>query len=81
MASTDTAAPPSGDDTSDALPAVAPIAGRVPLPRRRPNVVAMMQPLTPAGVPLPRARPADVPATTAPEPTVDVPFYDRGAPH
>jgi hypothetical protein len=38
--------PNSGDTATDDLPAAKPIAGRIPLPRRRPNVVAMMQPNT-----------------------------------
>jgi hypothetical protein len=70
----------SSDDTSDALPDVAPIAGRIPLPRQRPNLVAMMPTnmmqtnatqtnVTPTGVPLPRARPTDAPATPSDAPT------------
>jgi hypothetical protein len=38
--------PNPGDTATDDLPAAKPIAGRVPLPRRRPNVVAMVQPNT-----------------------------------
>lgn len=38
--------PSSGEAATDDLPAAKPIAGRIPLPRRRPNVVAMLQPDT-----------------------------------
>jgi hypothetical protein len=38
--------PNSSNAGSDDLPVVKPIAGRVPLPRRRPNVIAMVQPST-----------------------------------
>jgi hypothetical protein len=41
----------SNDASADALPVTKPIAGRIPLPRRRPNVVAMVQPNpTPTGI-------------------------------
>jgi hypothetical protein len=82
-------APPDQTATDDnALPAVAPITGHVPLPRRRPNVVAMVQTsaLQPtmaannaasAGVPLPRARPAAAPEAAAPtETTNDAPAFN-----
>lgn len=75
------AAAPSGQDqaTSDGasadLPTVAPLTGRIPLPRHRPNVIAMAEPAAPstvtasalpmsAAVPLPRARPASAPEAT-----------------
>jgi hypothetical protein len=74
------------------LPAAKPIAGRIPLPRRRPNVDLMLQAsnTTPPGmtqtvaqnsVPLPRARPADAPEPAAHETTNDATFYDRGSVH
>ena len=72
--------PPAASDaaTADLSPGE-PIAGPIPLPRRRPNDVAMLQsslqPGLPGGVPLPRARPADAPAATA-SPVNDTPAYD-----
>lgn len=76
------AAPPqdqagAGDD-DNALPAVAPIAGRVPLPRRRPTVVAMVMTANgaaSAAVPMPRARPAAAAPEAAPEPADNTPSF------
>jgi hypothetical protein len=82
-------------DTSEDLPNVAPLKGPVPLPRRRPNVVAMAEPsqtgaaqtgvplagVPLAGVPLPRARPADAPAASADAPPTDAPSFDRDVAH
>jgi hypothetical protein len=87
-----TAAPDQTTADDDALPAVAPIAGHVPLPRRRPNVVAMVQsgalPPTmaansaaPAGVPLPRARPAAAPEAAPTETTNDTPTFSLEQAH
>jgi hypothetical protein len=59
------------NSASDDLPAAAPLAGPVPLPRRRPNVIAMAEPA--GGVPLPRARPADAPAATPAATVSDAP--------
>ena len=76
----------SADDTSAKdLPAVQPMAGRIPLPRRRPNEVAMTQiaglsAVSPSAVPLPRARPVDAPEP-APVTGNDATFYDRDAAH
>jgi hypothetical protein len=43
------------------------------LPRRRPNDIAMLQPIA-GPIPLPRARPADAPAaSTAPTVQTDAP--------
>jgi hypothetical protein len=82
----------AGDDVA-ALPAVAPIGGHVPLPRRRPNVVAMVQTsalqptmainnAAPAGVPLPRARPTAAPEAAAPADTTnDVPAFNLEQAH
>jgi hypothetical protein len=88
-------AQPPSSDTSEDLPNVAPLKGPVPLPRRRPNVVAMAEPAPSgvaqtgapaagaplAGVPLPRARPADAPAAAADTPASDTPSFDRDATH
>ena len=43
----------------DALPAGQPLTGRIPLPRRRPNELAMVQ-ITAENVPMPRPRPGVV---------------------
>ncbi len=78
-----TAAPDQTTADDDALPAVAPIAGHVPLPRRRPNAVAMVQTgalqptmaannAVPAGVPLPRARPTAAPEAAPADTTNDL---------
>ncbi len=65
--------PPAASDTAtqDLAPGE-PIAGPIPLPRRRPNEVAMLQ--TTTVVPLPRERPADAPAAT-PSSVIDTPPY------
>jgi len=44
------------DTPTDAVPAAEPLRGPIPLPPRRPHLVAMAQ-MTPATVPMPRARP------------------------
>jgi hypothetical protein len=88
-AATPDAQPPS-TDTSEDLPNVAPLKGPVPLPRRRPNVVAMAEPAPGgmtqtgaplAGVPLPRARPVDAPAAPADAAPSDPPSFDRDIAH
>jgi hypothetical protein len=90
----DAPSPPMSDASED-LPNIAPLKGPVPLPRRRPNVVAMAEPaqsgLTQtgvpsagvplAGVPLPRARPVDAPAAPADAPPSDAPSFDRDVAH
>jgi hypothetical protein len=53
-------APAAADAAAEPSPSSEPIAGPIPLPRHRPNVIALAE----TGVPLPRARPA-----SAPEPT------------
>jgi hypothetical protein len=79
----DQATSTSSDGVSADLPTVAPLAGRVPLPRHRPNVIAMAEPTSPSAVsppaalpmsavPLPRARPATAPEAT-PSPAADAP--------
>jgi hypothetical protein len=85
-----------GSNDAAALPAVKPIAGLIPLPRRRPNEIALAQtdlsqsarapanaPQTSMAlnsIPLPRARPAAAPEPV-PETTNDASFLDRGAEH
>ena len=54
----------SGGDSSDALPASAPLVGPIPLPPHRPKVLAMAD----GPVPLPRRRPADADTTSDPPP-------------
>ena len=46
----------SVDTPADAVPAAEPLSGPIPLPPRRPHLVAMAQ-MTPATVPMPRPRP------------------------
>ena len=65
--------PASGDTASEALPSGQPIAGRIPLPPRRPMQFAMAQ--TGGAIPLPRPRPADAPAAT---PSAPVETPDSG---
>jgi len=85
------------DGAAGDLPAPDPLKGRIPLPRRRPNVIAMAEPAVAPGmppvapvmpsamasaIPLPRARPA-----SAPEPAASAPpeapanGYDPGLGH
>ena len=52
----------------EALPAGQPLAGRIPLPRRRPSDLAMVQ-ITAANVPMPRPRPDITASATSPEAT------------
>jgi hypothetical protein len=78
-----TTAPVQSATDDNALPTAAPIAGHVPLPRRRPNAVAMLQTgapqpamaagnAVPAGVPLPRARPAAAPEAASTDTSDDL---------
>jgi hypothetical protein len=80
----------AGNDDA-ALPAGKPMTGHVPLPRRRPNVVAMVQssavqPMmaannaAPIGVPLPRARPAAAPEA-APDTANEAPSFNMEQAH
>ena len=55
---------------AEALPAVEPISGPVPLPRRRPHLLAMAP--TSMAIPIPRDRPASAPEATPVE--TDAPF-------
>lgn len=89
-------AAPDQPSNDDALPPAEPITGRVPLPRRRPNIVAMLQPnaiqaggMQPSGTPAPGARflanvplPRTRPADAPEVPPVapDPPFNQRGTP-
>jgi hypothetical protein len=54
----------SASDSSDALPASAPLTGPIPLPPHRPKVFAMAD----GPIPLPRRRPADASAASDPPP-------------
>ncbi len=57
---------------ADAVPAAAPLSGPIPLPPRRPHLVAMAQ-MTPATVPMPRPRP-DAAGPAASDSTTARPF-------
>ena len=66
--------PNSGDTATDDLPAAKPIAGRIPLPRRRPNVVAMVQPNTAqTGMGQPNAAQANLTRTSMAQNSVPLP--------
>ena len=54
----------SAGDSSDTLPASAPLTGPIPLPPHRPKVFAMAD----GAIPLPRRRPADAGAAADPPP-------------
>jgi len=71
-------APPASDAAAEDLPAVNPIAGPVPLPRHRPNDVAMLQTAAPGAVPLPRARPVEAPADSSATSAAPLPRYEPG---
>jgi hypothetical protein len=78
VADNDAAKPVADDATTDALPATAPLAGRIPLPRTRPALYAMAQ-VAPSAIPLPRARPAAAPAAIPTETLSDAPTgYNPG---
>jgi hypothetical protein len=80
----------ASDSTADDLPAGVPLAGKIPLPRHRPNVAAPANvvlaggPLpgsaTATSVPLPRARPASAPEP-APVSETPYPVYDPSQIH
>ncbi len=57
-------APAAGAPLADAMAAGQPLTGRIPLPRRRPNDLTMVQ-ITAANVPMPRPRP-DIAGSAAP---------------
>jgi len=60
------------DTPADALPAAEPLSGPIPLPPRRPHLVAMAQ-MAPATVPMPRPRP-DAAGPAASDSTTAGPF-------
>jgi hypothetical protein len=62
---------------ADALPPPDPITGPVPLPRHRPNVIALAD----TDIPLPRARPSDAPEPASPTPDAPPSGYDPGIGH
>ena len=71
-------APDSGNDAAaDALPPPDPITGPVPLPRHRPNVIALVD----GDIPLPRARPGDAPEPPSVTPDAPPSGYDPGIGH
>ena len=71
------AADPANDAAADALPPPDPITGPVPLPRHRPSVLALAD----TAIPLPRARPGNVPEPPAPTPDAPPSGYDPGIGH
>jgi hypothetical protein len=58
-------APRARTASIETVPPGAPIAGRIPLPRQRPAVVAVAANMAHAAIPLPRDRPSAVPAEPA----------------
>jgi hypothetical protein len=72
---TPAAADPVND--ADALPPPDPITGPVPLPRHRPNVLALAD----TAIPLPRARPGDAPEPSSVTPDAPPSGYDPGIGH
>jgi hypothetical protein len=70
------AAPDSAND-ADALPPPDPITGPIPLPRHRPNVIALVD----TAIPLPRARPGTAPEPPSPTPDTPPSGYDPGIGH
>jgi hypothetical protein len=71
-------APDSANDAAgDTLPPPDPITGPVPLPRHRPNVIALAD----TNIPLPRARPGDAPEPPSVTPDAPPSGYDPGIGH
>ena len=68
---------PANDAAADTLPPPDPITGPVPLPRHRPSVLALAD----TAIPLPRARPGNVPEPPAPTPDAPPSGYDPGIGH
>ena len=58
----------AAESSPDAAPAGQPLTGRIPLPRRRPNELAMVQ-ITAENVPMPRPRPGVIDSAAAVETT------------
>jgi hypothetical protein len=81
-AATDTAATDTA--AAEALPPPQPIKGRIPLPRRRPTVMALAATGTiatpPSGraVPMPKTRPAEAPPDAPPAPVGSPYGYQPG---
>jgi hypothetical protein len=72
------AAPDSANDAAaDALPPPDPITGPIPLPRHRPNVIALAD----TDIPLPRSRPGNAPEPPSPTPDTPPSGYDPGIGH
>jgi hypothetical protein len=71
------AADSANDAAADALPPPDPITGPVPLPRHRPNVIALAD----TDIPLPRARPSNAPEPPSPTPDAPPSGYDPGIGH
>jgi hypothetical protein len=69
-------APDAANDT-DALPPPDPITGPIPLPRHRPNVIALAD----TDIPLPRARPSIAPEPPSPTPDTPPSGYDPSIAH
>ena len=71
--------PAASDSTNDAdaLPPPDPITGPIPLPRHRPNVIALAD----TDIPLPRARPSNAPEPASPTPDAPPSGYDPGIGH
>jgi hypothetical protein len=59
------------------LPPPDPITGPIPLPRHRPNVIALAD----TDIPLPRARPSNAPEPASPTPDAPPSGYDPGIGH
>ncbi len=72
-----TPAAPDAANDADALPPPDPIAGPIPLPRHRPNVIALAD----TDIPLPRARPSNAPEPANPTPDAPPSGYDPGIGH
>jgi hypothetical protein len=72
-----TPAAPDAANDADALPPPDPITGPIPLPRHRPNVIALAD----TDIPLPRARPSNAPEPPSPTPDAPPSGYDPGIGH
>jgi hypothetical protein len=72
-----TAPDAANDAAADALPPPDPITGPVPLPRHRPNVIALAD----TDIPLPRARPGNAPEPPSPTPDTPPSGYDPSIGH
>jgi hypothetical protein len=68
---------PDAANDADALPPPDPITGPIPLPRHRPNVIALAD----TDIPLPRARPSNAPEPPSPTPDTPPSGYDPSIGH